>query len=71
MGKFGEINSADTRAGKFPLVPIGGWAEGPACADLVRAKCVRQRNEVAIKLGIISLSPPLPAVCSKPEKGVS
>ena len=33
MGKFGEIDSADTRAGKFPLVPMGGWAEGPACAD--------------------------------------
>ena len=24
MGKFGEIDSADTRAGKFPLVPMGG-----------------------------------------------
>ena len=24
MGKFGEINSADTRAGKFLLVPMGG-----------------------------------------------
>ena len=23
MGKFGEINSADTRSGKFPLVPMG------------------------------------------------
>ena len=33
MGKFGEIDSADTCAGKFPLVPMGGWAEGPACAD--------------------------------------
>jgi hypothetical protein len=34
---------------------------------LVRAECVRQRNEVAIKLGIISLSlllsPPLPVIC--------
>ena len=33
MGKFSEIDSADTRAGKFPLVLMGGWAEGPACAD--------------------------------------
>ena len=32
---------------------------------LVRAECVRQRNEVAIKLGIIFLSLS-PAVCSKP-----
>ena len=35
-GKFGEINSADTHTGKFLLVPIGGWAEGPACADTER-----------------------------------
>ncbi len=34
IGKFGEIDSADTCAGKFPLVPMGGWAEGPACADM-------------------------------------
>ena len=33
MGKFGEIDSADTRAEKFPLVPMGGRAKGPACAD--------------------------------------
>ena len=33
MGKFGEIDSADMRAEKFPLVPMGGWEEGPACAD--------------------------------------
>ena len=24
MGKFGEIDSADTRAGKFPLASMGG-----------------------------------------------
>ena len=24
MGKFGVIDSADTRAGKFPLLPMGG-----------------------------------------------
>ena len=28
-----EGDSADTCAEKFPLVPMGGWAEGPACAD--------------------------------------
>ena len=33
---------------------IPGWAGGKEV--LVRAECVRQRNEVAIKLGIISLS---------------
>ena len=33
MGKFGEIDSAAMRAGKFPLVPMGGLAEGSACAD--------------------------------------
>ena len=33
LGEMFEGNSADTRAGKFMLVPMGGWAEGPACAD--------------------------------------
>jgi hypothetical protein len=28
-----EGYSADTRAGKFPLVSMGGRAEGLACAD--------------------------------------
>ena len=28
MGKFDEIDSAETRAGKFPLVPIGGLSGG-------------------------------------------
>ena len=27
MGKFGEIDSADKRAEKFPLVSMGGWVE--------------------------------------------
>ena len=31
--QFGEIESADTRAGKFPLVSMGVRAECPACAD--------------------------------------
>ena len=29
MGKFGEINSADTHAGKFPLVPMGAEQRVP------------------------------------------
>ena len=28
-----EGDFADTRAGKIPLVPMWGWAEGPACVD--------------------------------------
>ena len=28
-----EGHSADTGAGKFPLVSMGGWAKGLACAD--------------------------------------
>ena len=28
-----EGDSADTFAGKYPLVSMGGWAEGLACAD--------------------------------------
>ena len=41
MGKFGEIDSADTRAGKFPLASMGAersvprartWERGPPSA---------------------------------------
>ena len=31
FGEMFEGDSADTRAGKFPLVPMGVRAEGPAC----------------------------------------
>ena len=33
LGEMFEGYSADTGAGKFPLVPMGGRAEGLACAD--------------------------------------
>ena len=33
LGEMFEGDSADTRAGKFPLVSMGGRAEGLACAD--------------------------------------
>jgi hypothetical protein len=33
MGEMFEGDSADTCAGKFPLVSMGGRAEGLACAD--------------------------------------
>ena len=33
MGEMFEGDSADTCAGKFPLVSMGGRAEGQACAD--------------------------------------
>jgi hypothetical protein len=33
LGEMFEGNSADECAGKFPLVLIGGRAEGLACAD--------------------------------------
>ena len=33
MGKFQKSDSADTCGGKFPLVSMGGRAEGLACAD--------------------------------------
>ena len=33
MGEMFKGDSADTRAGKFPLVSMGGRAEGLACAD--------------------------------------
>ena len=34
MGEMFEGDSADTCGGKFPLVSMGGRAEGLACADL-------------------------------------
>ena len=33
LGEMFEGDSADTCVGKFPLVAIGGQAEGLACAD--------------------------------------
>ena len=33
LGEMFEGDSADTGAGKFPLVSMGGRAEGLACAD--------------------------------------
>jgi hypothetical protein len=33
LGELFEGDSADTCAGKFPLVSMGGRAEGLACAD--------------------------------------
>ena len=35
LGEMFEGDSADTCVGKFPLVLMGGRAEGPACEDLV------------------------------------
>ena len=35
LGEMFEGDSADTLAGKFPLVSMGGRAEGLACADPV------------------------------------
>ena len=34
LGEMFEGDSADTCAGKFPLVSMGGRTEGLACADL-------------------------------------
>ena len=33
LGEMFKGDSADTGAGKFPLVSMGGRAEGRACAD--------------------------------------
>ena len=33
LGEMFEGDSADMCAGKFPLVLMGGRAEGPACTD--------------------------------------
>ena len=58
MVKFGEIDSADTRAGKFLLASMGGWAECPACADTgdqgqiriqVRQVCVENVRKIRLE----------------------
>ena len=36
LGEMFEGDSADMCAGKFPLVSMGGRAEGLACADVER-----------------------------------
>jgi hypothetical protein len=33
LGEMFEVDPADTGAGKFPLVSMGGRAESFACAD--------------------------------------
>ena len=33
LGEMFEGDSADICAGEFPLMSMGGQAEGPACAD--------------------------------------
>ena len=33
LGEMFEVDSADMCAGKFPLMSMGGRAEGLACAD--------------------------------------
>ena len=62
MGKFGEIDSADTHAGKFLLMPMGGgrrvphartWERGPplALAEFTIFKATLRRiseKEVAL-----------------------
>ena len=55
MGKFGEIDSADMHAGKFPLVPMGAERrvpraqtreQGPpsALAEIDKISCVRSSD---------------------------
>jgi hypothetical protein len=44
LGKMFEGDSADMRAGKFPLVLMGGRAHGQACPDGERDPHWRERN---------------------------
>ena len=49
LGELFEADSVDTSAGKFPLVSMGGQAEGLACADL------RARNPIGASGNLVSL----------------
>jgi hypothetical protein len=57
LGEMSEGDSADTCAGKFPLVSMGGRAEGLACAD----------PEARTLIGSISLVVVLATVVKIPE----
>ena len=57
LGEMFEGDSADTCAGKFPLVSRGGRAEGLACADLgartpigVSGNSISEANRLAMVL---------------------
>jgi hypothetical protein len=49
LGEGFKADSANTCAGKFPLVPMGGRANGQACADGERGP-PSVRVEISIKL---------------------
>ena len=57
LGEMFEGDSADTFAGKFPLVSMGGRADRQACADGERGP-PSARAEIAY-INLFSLLPPL------------
>ena len=73
MGEMFEGDSADTFAGKFPLVSIGGRAEGLACADPGARTPIGARgiwfvlmSKVIQFLPLLILQTPLPLVYRRP-----
>ena len=57
-----EGDSADTGAGKFPLVSMGGRAEGLACADPGARTPIGANGNFIIIIIIISLTPRQPEI---------
>ena len=55
LGEMFEGNSADSCAGKFPLMLMGGRAEGLACADL-GATTIHRREWIFLCLQIQAYS---------------
>ena len=59
-----EGDFADIYAGKFYLVSMGGWAEGPACADpgartpLALAEIVYSSHQISFIILLICVSLP-------------
>ena len=62
-----EGHSADTGAGKFPLVSMGGRAEGLACADPGARTPIGASGNFFSSFLVVFLLPPL----LNPNKGIS
>ena len=65
LGEMFEGDSAETGAGKFPLVSMGGRAEGLACADPGARTPIGASGNFSSFVFFSSYR------CSKPQKGLS
>ena len=66
LGEMFEGDSADTCAGKFPLVSMGGRADRQACADGERGPPSAQAEFFSFSLSFLSLS--LQLIANSPKR---